>query len=204
MAMTPGVAPSRIFYGWWVSLAIIVLLSSGIRFTIGPFLKPVTADLGLDRGSFSLVLAVSLFFFYYGAFMPLAGRFVDRFGARVVCALGALVMAASLVLTGTLFLVRDPRLLLIVASALAGNLFGRYSVGSLFGLIFLSHQAGAALGSWLGGARFDLTAGYGAAFAVAAALLLIAAELSIAIDETVRPIRAVSLPGRPHPVVGGR
>jgi MFS family permease len=78
--------------------------------------------------------------------MPLAGRFVDRFGARVVCALGALVMAASLVLTGTLFLVRDPRLLLIVASALAGNLFGRYSVGSLFGLIFLSHQAGAALG----------------------------------------------------------
>jgi hypothetical protein len=39
---------------------------------------------------------------------------------------------------------------------------------------------------------------------VAAALLLIAAELSIAIDETVRPIRAVSLPGRPHPVVGGR
>jgi hypothetical protein len=37
MAITPGAAPSRIFYGWWVTLAlgIIVVLSAGIRFTIG-------------------------------------------------------------------------------------------------------------------------------------------------------------------------
>ena len=62
MAMAPENAPSRIFYGWWVALAlsIIVFLSAGIRFTIGPFLKPVSADLGLDRGSFSLVIALSL------------------------------------------------------------------------------------------------------------------------------------------------
>jgi MFS family permease len=431
--MTPGAAPSRVFYGWWVTLAlaIVVLLSSGVRFTIGPFLKPVTADLGLDRGSFSLVVAASLFL--YGAFMPVVGRLVDRFGARVVCALGGLVMATSLALTGRmttlwefylyyavigslglaatghvmgsvmlarwfvrhrgvamsalgaasmagmavlvpaamwcilrygwrasfvilglaslavtlplalwvlrddpeslglrpdgesgppapaapgvalvertavadalrvptfwlltaglfncgfsmsllsahgvpmltdhgfhpmtassaigflgmtaiagglglglisdrwgrkpvlaavyllrvvafgmLFFVRDPRLLLIVAaiggvgmsgslamtSALTGDLFGRYSVGSLFGLIFLSHQAGAALGSWLGGALFDFTGGYGAAFAVAAALLLIAAGLSIAINETARAgRRVVALPARPHPVAGGR
>ena len=430
MAMTPGAAAPRIFYGWWVALAlaIIVLLSSGIRFTIGPFLKPVTDDLGVDRGSFSLVVAASLLL--YGAFMPLVGRLVDRIGARVVCAGGAFVTAVSLVLTGRmttlwefylyyavigslglaatghvmgsvmlarwfarhrgvtmsslgsasmagmavlvpaamwsilrygwrtscvilgvvslaitlplalwvlrddpesmglhpdgrpappaagvafvertaiadalripsfwlltaglfncgfsmsllsahgvpmltdhgfhpmtassaigflgmtaigggltlglisdrwgrkpvlaavyvlrvaafgmLFTVHDPRLLLLVAaiggvgmsgslamtSALTGDLFGRYSVGSLFGLIFLSHQAGAALGSWLGGALFDLTGGYGAAFAVAAALLLIAAGLSLAINETARTAsRAVPLPGRPHPVAGGR
>jgi len=37
MAITPRAAPSRIFYGWWVALAlgIIVFLSAGIRFTIG-------------------------------------------------------------------------------------------------------------------------------------------------------------------------
>lgn len=92
-----------------------------------------------------------------------------------------------------------------MTSALTGDLFGRYSVGSLFGLIFLSHQADAALGSWLGGALFDLTGGYGAAFAVAAALLLIAAGLSLAINETAGPAsRVMSLPGRPHPVAGGR
>ena len=32
--------------------------------------------------------------------------------------------------------------------------------------IFVVHQCGAALGSWLGGAVFELTRGYGAAFAI--------------------------------------
>ncbi len=85
MAASPKAAPARVFYGWRVALAfsLIVLLSSGIRFTVGPFLKPVTAELGLDRGSFSLVVSLSLFL--YGAFMPLVGRLVDRVGARAVC-----------------------------------------------------------------------------------------------------------------------
>jgi MFS family permease len=417
------------FYGWWVALAlsIIVFLSSGIRFTIGPFLKPVSADLGVDRGSFSLVIAISLLL--YGAFMPLVGRLVDRIGSRVVCSAGAVVMAASLVLTsrmttlwefylyyavvgslglaatghvmgsvtlanwfvrrrgvamsllgsasmagmailvplamwcilrfgwrasfvilgigsllvmlpltvwvlrddpesqglepdgvaatpgratsriertaiaeaiqvpsfwlltaglfncgfsmsllsahgvpmltdhgfhpmaaasaigflgmtaigggivlglisdrcgrkpvlaavyllrlaafGMLFLVRDPALLLVVAaiggvgmsgslamtSALTGDIFGRYSVGSIFGLIFLSHQTGSSLGSWLGGFLFDVTGGYGVAFGVAGALLLIAAILSLSINEHARPAsRAVPIPSRPQPVAGG-
>lgn len=421
------------FYGWWVALAlsVIVFLSSGIRFTIGPFLKPVSADLGVDRGSFSLVIATSLLL--YGAFMPLVGRLVDRIGSRVVCSAGAVVMAASLVLTsrmttlwefylyyavvgslglaatghvmgsvtlanwfvrrrgvamsflgsasmagmailvplamwcilrfgwrasfvilgigsllvmlpltvwvlrddpeslglepdgvpaaaarrpghatsliertaiaeaiqvpsfwlltaglfncgfsmsllsahgvpmltdhgfhpmaaasaigflgmtaigggimlglisdgwgrkpvlaavyllrlvafGMLFLVRDPVLLLVVAaiggvgmsgslamtSALTGDIFGRYSVGSIFGLIFLSHQTGSSLGSWLGGFLFDVTGGYGAAFGVAGALLLIAAILSLSINEHARPAsRAVPIPSRPQPVAGG-
>jgi MFS family permease len=144
------------------------------------------------------------------------GLISDRWGRKPVL---AAVYVLRVIAFGMLFVVRDPRLLLLVAaiggvgmsgslamtSALTGDLFGRYSVGSLFGLIFLSHQAGAALGSWLGGALFDLTGGYGAAFAVAAALLLIAAGLSLAINATAGPAsRVVSLPGRPHPVAGGR
>jgi hypothetical protein len=51
----------------------------------------------------------------------------------------------------------------------------------------------------------DLIGGYGAVVAVVATLLRLAAGLSIAINETVRPGRCVvSLPGRPHPVAGGR
>ena len=70
MAKMPSTAGPTIFYGWWVALAlgIIVFLSAGVRFTIGPFLKPVSAELGLDRGTFSLVISASLFL--YGAFMP--------------------------------------------------------------------------------------------------------------------------------------
>ena len=74
-----GVAPpARVFYGWWVALVfvIIVFLTTGVRFTIGSFLKPVVSDLGLDRGSFSLVISLSLFL--YGAFIPLVGGLVDR------------------------------------------------------------------------------------------------------------------------------
>jgi MFS family permease len=414
-----------------LTLSIVVFLSSGIRFTMGPFLKPVSADLGLDRGGFSLVIALSLLL--YGAFMPMVGRLADRIGSRAVCSAGALLMAASLVLTsrmttlwefylyyavigslglattghvmgsvtlarwfirrrgvamsflgsasmagmavlvpvamwcilrfgwrttfvilgvgalaimlpltlwvlrdepeslglepdgvpagsapagtvtavlertrvadalgvpafwlltaglfncgfsmsllsahgvpmltdhgfhpmtassaigflgmtaigggvmlglisdrwgrkpvlaavyllrvaafGMLFLVRDPGLLLIVAaiggvgmsgslamtSALTGDIFGRFSVGSIFGLIFLAHQMGAALGSWLAGFLFDVTGGYGAAFGLAAAVLLLAAILSLSIDTTARPARrAVAMPPRPHPVAGGR
>ena len=73
--MSPVVAarPARVFYGWWVALAfvIIVVLTTGVPFTVGPFLKPLVSDLGLDRGSFSFVISVSLFL--YGAFMPLVG-----------------------------------------------------------------------------------------------------------------------------------
>lgn len=153
MEKTPDDAPARIFYGFWVVLALslIVLLSMSIRFAIGPFLKPVSAELGIDRGTFSLVISLSLFL--YGAFMPLVGRVVDRFGSRVVCSVGAVVMA------------------------------------------------------WLGGTLFDLTGGYRAAFSVAGALLLIAAGLSITINEAARPAgREMTLPGRrePHPVAGGR
>jgi len=100
MPTTPSEAPARIFYGYWVVLvlSVIVLLSQGMRFAIGPFLKPVSAELGLDRGTFSLVVSLGLFLF--GAFMPLVGRLVDRFGPRLVCSGGVVVMATSLVLTG--------------------------------------------------------------------------------------------------------
>jgi len=90
----------RIFYGWWVTLSfmVMVFLSTGIRFTVGPFLKPIVADLGLDRASFSIVVSLSLFL--YGAFQPFVGRLVDRFGSRVVLGAGTLVLGLSIAGTG--------------------------------------------------------------------------------------------------------
>lgn len=428
--MTPrsGAEPARIFYGWWVALAfiVIVFLSTGIRFTVGPFLKPMSADLGLDRGTFSLVVSLSLFL--YGAITPLVGALVDRMGSRLVCAAGAVLIAVALELSArmttyaefalyygvvlslglaatghvissatltrwfvrrrgaamslvgaagmagisllvpivmwcilafgwrgavsllglvtlavvlplSLFVIRDApermglapdgdgptpatdaapvertrvaaalavpafwqlaggmatcgfsmsliashgvpmltdhgfhamtassaigllglssiggalalgvlsdrvgrrpvlaalylaraialvmlflvdhpvALMLAVAvgglalsgsiamtSALTGDIFGRLSVGSIFGTIFLAHQTGAALGSWLGGALFDVTGGYGAAFATAAALLLAGAGLSATV-RTGAPDPLPSPAPEPRPVAGGR
>jgi MFS family permease len=90
---------SRAFYGWYVTgaFSVLVFASAGIRHAVGPFLKPMVADLGVDRATFSLVIALGLFL--YGAFMPLIGHLVDRFGARPVTSVGCLVLAAALALT---------------------------------------------------------------------------------------------------------
>ncbi|MBM3218166.1 MAG: MFS transporter [Candidatus Rokubacteria bacterium] len=89
-----------VFYGWWVvaGFSFMTLTSTGIRHAVGPFLKPITADLGLDRATFSIVIAVSLFL--YGLFGPLTGVILDRFGARLTASAGALILVASLLLTG--------------------------------------------------------------------------------------------------------
>jgi MFS family permease len=89
-----------VFFGWYVALAFSVMafVSTGIRFAIGPFLKPMVADLGLDRGSFSLVIAVGLL--VYGVFQPFVGTLIDRLGSRTLVVAGAVLMGASLVATG--------------------------------------------------------------------------------------------------------
>src|SRR3972149_4255234 len=82
-------------------------------------------------------------------------------------------------------------------SSPTAEIFGRFSVGSVFGTIFFVHQVGAALGSWLGGFLFETSGGYGAAFSVAAAFLLAACVVSLTIDERPRIVRRFS------PVAGG-
>ncbi len=184
----------QIFYGRWVVVAFSVtaFMSTGVRHAVGPFLKPIVADLGLDRASFSAVIALSLFL--YGVFMPLAGMALDRFSVRAVSSAGFTVMLGALsdrfgrrpvlaaIYTGRIlifagfFLIRDdPTAILVVAvlggitmagtgsmtSALTADIYGRFSVSSVFGLIFLVHQTGSALGSWLAGALFETTGGYG-------------------------------------------
>lgn len=92
-------ATGQVFYGWWVVFAFsfMTLTSTGIRHAVGPFLKPIVADLGLDRASFSLVIAVSLFL--YGVFGLIVGWALDRFGVRATAAVGTLLLVLSLALT---------------------------------------------------------------------------------------------------------
>jgi MFS family permease len=94
----------QIFYGWWVvgAFSVTSFMSTGVRHAVGPFLKPIVGDLGLDRASFSAVIALSLFL--YGVFMPLAGMALDRFSVRTVSSAGTLLLVISLVLTA---MVRD-------------------------------------------------------------------------------------------------
>jgi len=73
----------------------------------------------------------------------------------LTAAIGGLVWAGSPALT----------------SALTADIYGARVVGTLFGLLFLGHQIGAAAGAYLGGWAFDTLGDYTAAFVTAAALL---------------------------------
>src|SRR5262244_3218314 len=348
MSMRTG----RVFYGWWVvaGFSFMTFISTGIRHAVGPFLKPIVADLNLDRASFSAVIAVSLFL--YGVFGPLVGLALDRFGARLTASVGTLLLVGSLVLTAQVhtfwqfavvygvilplglavtgpvmasgvvarwfnkrrgtalsllgsasmtgmsllvpavtwlllntgwrityvviaagivflalrsahgvpmltdhgytpmfaswalgvlggssigftvmlgalsdrfgrrpvlaaiyagrvlifagfFLIRDnPTAILAVAvlggitmagtgsmtSALTADIYGRFSVSSVFGLIFLVHQTGSASGSALAGLLFETTGGYGAAFVLACIFLSGASVVALTIDKDARRI----------------
>jgi len=138
------------------------------------------------------------------------GILSDRWGRKPMLAFVYVLRVVAFIL---IFFTRDPAVLMLVvilaglsltgsfamASALTADIFGRLSVGSIFGLIFLVHQIGSALGSWLSGYLFDVSGGYGIAFAVACGLLLVGAGLALSIDVNGRPVRREL-----QPVAGGR
>src|SRR5688572_16859978 len=141
-------------------------------------------------------------------FTLLLGPASDRFGRRPV--LAAIYGGRALVFAG-LFLIRDqPTLMLAIAfiggltlagsmsmtSALTADIYGRFSVGTILGAIFLVHQTGAAIGSFAAGALFEATGGYGVMYAIACAVLVAAALVSLRIDAGGRQVRWATRPAR--------
>jgi predicted MFS family arabinose efflux permease len=84
-----------------------------------------------------------------------------------------------------------------MTSALTADIFGRLSVGTVFGSIFLVHQAGSASGAWLAGFLFETGGGHGTAFAISCTILMLAALVSLRIDERPRRVSALA------PAAGG-
>jgi MFS family permease len=122
---------ARPFFGWYIVLAfgLMVFVSTGIRFTVGPFLKPIVADLGIDRASFSLAVALSLFL--YGVFMAVLGRLVERVGTRPVLVAGTVAVAVSMI--GTSFVTR------------LWQFYLTYSIGTAIGLAATGQIVGTAV-----------------------------------------------------------
>jgi MFS family permease len=89
----------RFFYGWTI-VAVGFLSHVACAFhmssTLSVFLKPLTEDLGVSRGLFSLLRSGEILI--GAALAPFVGPLVDRFGGRWLMAGGALVAGVGLVL----------------------------------------------------------------------------------------------------------
>ena len=95
--MTNASAPrSRIYYGWYVIAAsfLTIFFTLSLRNSFGIYFKAIIAEYGWSRAQLSLPVAVSLILF--GAFQPVAGLLVVRFGARAVMTVCSLLMGIAL------------------------------------------------------------------------------------------------------------
>jgi MFS family permease len=86
----PSATQPRIFYGWYivgVGFLSHIVCAFHLSSTLSVFLKPLTEDLGVSRGLFSLLRSGEI---VIGAVMaPLVGTWVDRYGSRWLMAGGA-------------------------------------------------------------------------------------------------------------------
>lgn len=98
---TGNAVKQRFFYGWYiVAVGFIANVASSFALasTLSIFLKPLTADLGISRGVFSLLRSGEGII---GACLaPLVGPLVDRHGGRWLMAAGATIVGAGYLFLG--------------------------------------------------------------------------------------------------------
>ena len=88
----------RFFYGWVVvaTAFCVALVAYGVQYSFGIFIEPLEEDFGW---SVALVSgAASLFMFSRGALAILTGRITDRYGPRIIVAIGGFFLGLGLIL----------------------------------------------------------------------------------------------------------
>src|SRR5438132_1295433 len=132
-----GPRSSSFFYGWYiVGVGILVNIAGTFAFssTLSIFLKPITEELGVSRGAFSLIRTFEIG--VAALIVPLLGPWIDRHGGRGVLVLGVLMEGTGLLLSGLVqsfwqfVLVRCS--LVIAGEALLGSLVINVTIAQWF------------------------------------------------------------------------
>jgi MFS family permease len=90
-----------IYYGWViVSVGFLAHIASAfsISSTLSVFLKPLSADLGISRGIFSLIRSGEILI--GAAAAPMVGTLIDRYGGRWLMGVGGLIAGAGFICLG--------------------------------------------------------------------------------------------------------
>jgi MFS family permease len=146
---------ARVFYGWWIvaALLVIAVVSWGLGiFGIGVYLHAIAQSRGWSVGSISSAITVSVLLSSVAA--AFTGPAVGKYGPRPVMMLGAVLMAAGVFLIGQ---VREPWHV-YVAFSLSGLGYSCLSVTTITAALspwFEKHQgramSSAMLGASIGG-----------------------------------------------------
>ena len=97
----PTTKGSKFFYGWTiVAVGFLAHIASAfsISSTLSVFLKPLSSDLGVSRGVFSLIRSGEVLIGAVAA--PLVGTLLDRYGSKWLMAGGGVVSGIGFVLLG--------------------------------------------------------------------------------------------------------
>ena len=97
----PTTNESKFFYGWViVAVGFLAHIASAfsISSTLSVFLIPLSQDLGLSRGAFSLIRSGEILI--GAAAAPLVGTLLDRHGGRWLIATGGLISGLGFLLLG--------------------------------------------------------------------------------------------------------
>lgn len=89
----------QIHYAWViVSITFLTLLAvQGVRLSFGAFIEPWEQDFAMDRGTVSLISTLS--FIIYGVSQPIAGKLIDRWGARMILSVSTFLVGICIFLT---------------------------------------------------------------------------------------------------------
>jgi len=91
---------AKFFYGWYiVGVGILVNIAGTFAFssTLSIFLKPITEELGVTRGAFSLIRTFEIG--VAALVVPLLGPWIDKHGGRGVLVLGVAMESTGLMLS---------------------------------------------------------------------------------------------------------
>ena len=116
MAETEPKRQEGLFYGWIIVGVMAIARSLGLAMgtlNFGLFIVPMGNELGIGRSAFGL--ASSARTLTSAVTSPLMGRLIDRFGSRVLLAIGAALVGAALVGLG--YISRPWQMVLLLGTA---------------------------------------------------------------------------------------
>mmetsp|Transcript_47136 Transcript_47136/g.92770 ORF Transcript_47136/g.92770 Transcript_47136/m.92770 type:complete len:470 (-) Transcript_47136:612-2021(-) len=92
----PETIPKSMFWGVTISAALVLMVTMGIRSSLGLFITPLNEATGLGIATFSFALAMGQFFF--GITQPFAGALAKSVGSTKVLFSGVVLMTLGFVL----------------------------------------------------------------------------------------------------------